>query len=174
MCSLKCEPLHLGSLCSLNRCGISRRLISWLEAPSCVTPPCYTDVKPHMMIQNPKLCQTSRREEEAAETHGHITSLAVARTHRKLGLATKLMQSARKLLLLLLLFSTLAVLFHCAMLCWSHLDALMLSWLSVQIREWQKCLMLCMHPCTCASATRAPSTSTRGRWAMSASLFTCL
>ena len=36
------------------------------------------------------------REEEAAETHGHITSLAVARTHRKLGLATKLMQAARK------------------------------------------------------------------------------
>ena len=28
--------------------------------------------------------------------HGHITSLAVARTHRKLGLATKLMNAARK------------------------------------------------------------------------------
>ena len=36
------------------------------------------------------------REEEATEIHGHITSLAVARTHRKLGLATKLMQAARK------------------------------------------------------------------------------
>ena len=36
------------------------------------------------------------REEDAAEPHGHITSLAVARTHRKLGLASKLMQSARK------------------------------------------------------------------------------
>jgi peptide alpha-N-acetyltransferase len=35
------------------------------------------------------------REEDAAETHGHITSLAVARTHRKLGLATRLMESAR-------------------------------------------------------------------------------
>lgn len=28
--------------------------------------------------------------------HGHITSLAVARTHRKLGLATKLMSAARE------------------------------------------------------------------------------
>ena len=28
--------------------------------------------------------------------HGHITSLAVARTHRKLGLATRLMTSARE------------------------------------------------------------------------------
>ena len=28
--------------------------------------------------------------------HGHITSLAVARTHRKLGLATKLMNAARE------------------------------------------------------------------------------
>ena len=36
------------------------------------------------------------REEDAVEPHGHITSLAVARTHRKLGLASKLMQSARK------------------------------------------------------------------------------
>ena len=35
------------------------------------------------------------REEDAAEVHGHITSLAVARTHRKLGLATRLMMAAR-------------------------------------------------------------------------------
>lgn len=35
------------------------------------------------------------REEEATEVHGHITSLAVARTHRKLGVATKLMEAAR-------------------------------------------------------------------------------
>ena len=27
--------------------------------------------------------------------HGHITSLAVARTHRKLGIATRLMQASR-------------------------------------------------------------------------------
>ena len=59
-----------------------------------------TDVEPHMRMQNYKLRQTACREEEAAETHGHITSLAVARTHRKLGLATKLMQSAREALLL--------------------------------------------------------------------------
>ncbi len=36
------------------------------------------------------------REEDAAEAHGHITSVAVARTHRKLGLATKLMSSTRE------------------------------------------------------------------------------
>lgn len=36
------------------------------------------------------------REEESTEVHGHITSLAVARTHRKLGLATKLMSAARE------------------------------------------------------------------------------
>jgi len=36
------------------------------------------------------------RDEEGTEVHGHITSLAVARTHRKLGLATKLMNAARK------------------------------------------------------------------------------
>jgi ribosomal protein S18 acetylase RimI-like enzyme len=28
--------------------------------------------------------------------HGHITSLAVARTHRKLGIASKLMQATRE------------------------------------------------------------------------------
>jgi len=36
----------------------------------------------------------AKMEEEASECHGHITSLAVARTHRKLGLATRLMQAA--------------------------------------------------------------------------------
>ena len=37
----------------------------------------------------------AKMEEDAAEPHGHITSLAVLRTHRKLGLATKLMSAAR-------------------------------------------------------------------------------
>ncbi|KAK9839839.1 hypothetical protein WJX81_005333 [Elliptochloris bilobata] len=36
----------------------------------------------------------AKMEEEATEVHGHITSLAVARTHRKLGLATRLMTAA--------------------------------------------------------------------------------
>lgn len=36
------------------------------------------------------------REEEASEAHGHITSLAVARSHRKLGIASKLMEAARE------------------------------------------------------------------------------
>ncbi|KXZ47730.1 hypothetical protein GPECTOR_33g612 [Gonium pectorale] len=38
----------------------------------------------------------AKMEEEASEPHGHITSVAVARTHRKLGLATKLMSATHK------------------------------------------------------------------------------
>jgi peptide alpha-N-acetyltransferase len=38
----------------------------------------------------------AKMEEEAAEVHGHITSLAVLRSHRKLGLATKLMLAAER------------------------------------------------------------------------------
>ncbi|KAL6493848.1 N-alpha-acetyltransferase 10 [Orobanche gracilis] len=37
----------------------------------------------------------AKMEEESNECHGHITSLAVLRTHRKLGLATKLMTAAQ-------------------------------------------------------------------------------
>jgi len=37
----------------------------------------------------------AKMEEESTECHGHITSLAVLRTHRKLGLATKLMKAAQ-------------------------------------------------------------------------------
>ncbi|KAJ6299430.1 hypothetical protein OIU76_020402 [Salix suchowensis] len=37
----------------------------------------------------------AKMEEESNECHGHITSLAVLRTHRKLGLATKLMKAAQ-------------------------------------------------------------------------------
>ncbi|CAI7889977.1 unnamed protein product, partial [Closterium sp. NIES-53] len=36
----------------------------------------------------------AKMEEESTECRGHITSLAVSRTHRKLGLATKLMTAA--------------------------------------------------------------------------------
>merc|ERR1711972_456792 len=36
----------------------------------------------------------AKMEEDSAEVHGHITSLAVLRSHRKLGLASKLMRSA--------------------------------------------------------------------------------
>ncbi|GIL79113.1 hypothetical protein Vretimale_16665 [Volvox reticuliferus] len=38
----------------------------------------------------------AKMEEDATEPHGHITSVAVARTHRKLGLATKLMNATHK------------------------------------------------------------------------------
>ncbi|KAG2668749.1 hypothetical protein I3760_14G005300 [Carya illinoinensis] len=37
----------------------------------------------------------AKMKEESNECHGHITSLAVLRTHRKLGLATKLMHAAQ-------------------------------------------------------------------------------
>jgi len=37
----------------------------------------------------------AKMEEEGKEVHGHITSLAVLRSHRKLGLATKLMNAAQ-------------------------------------------------------------------------------
>jgi len=36
----------------------------------------------------------SKMEEDASVSHGHITSLAVLRSHRKLGLATRLMRAA--------------------------------------------------------------------------------
>merc|ERR1711933_520017 len=36
----------------------------------------------------------AKMEEDSAEVHGHITSLAVLRSHRKLGLASKLMRAA--------------------------------------------------------------------------------
>jgi len=36
----------------------------------------------------------AKMEEDATESHGHITSLAVLRSHRKLGLATRLMLAA--------------------------------------------------------------------------------
>merc|ERR1712137_598705 len=36
----------------------------------------------------------AKMEEDSDEVHGHITSLAVLRSHRKLGIATKLMRSS--------------------------------------------------------------------------------
>eukprot|EP00798_Chlamydomonas_sp_ICE-L_P016781 gene16781-23057_t len=38
----------------------------------------------------------AKMEEDATICHGHITSLAVARTHRKLGIATRLMNATHK------------------------------------------------------------------------------
>ena len=42
----------------------------------------------------------AKMEEEDIELHGHVTSLAVLRSHRKLGLATKLMSMSRELAVL--------------------------------------------------------------------------
>merc|ERR550537_1391231 len=36
----------------------------------------------------------AKMEDEAAEVHGHITSLSVLRSHRKLGLSSKLMRAS--------------------------------------------------------------------------------
>ena len=47
-------------------------------------------------MRDVNLCSFACREEESNECRGHITSLAVLRTHRKLGLATKLMTAARE------------------------------------------------------------------------------
>jgi ribosomal protein S18 acetylase RimI-like enzyme len=56
-------------------------------------PPCAHPRAPHP--------RAPRREEEKIESlHGHVTSLAVSRSHRKLGLATKLMTMTRAFMLL--------------------------------------------------------------------------
>lgn len=39
---------------------------------------------------------SGHRDEESKVPHGHITSLAVLRSHRKLGIATKLMVAAQQ------------------------------------------------------------------------------
>lgn len=54
-----------------------------------------------MQSLTPLLCESTSDDEEnppagqEPKRHGHITSLAVLRSHRKLGLATKLMTQAR-------------------------------------------------------------------------------
>jgi GNAT superfamily N-acetyltransferase len=42
------------------------------------------------------LAMSCREEESTDPVHGHITSLAVARTHRKMGIAAKLMSATRE------------------------------------------------------------------------------
>lgn len=42
------------------------------------------------------LAKMDEEEDEAGDAHGHITSLAVLRSHRKLGIATKLMQATQQ------------------------------------------------------------------------------
>ena len=46
-------------------------------------------------LDNAHMCRACREDEPSETCHGHITSLAVARTHRKLGIATRLMTAAR-------------------------------------------------------------------------------
>jgi len=58
-------------------------MLSWPQLPHCAVD--YTG----------KICGyvLAKMEDETEEVHGHITSLAVARTHRKLGIASKLMRA---------------------------------------------------------------------------------
>ena len=93
--------------------------------------------------------------------HGHITSLAVARTHRKLGLATKLMSAAREHAA----FSFRSK-FPCPQMgtlrqvlepfSWAHSSRFPI----LQTRRWRRCLGPSTPRCMCASATAALSTST--------------
>ncbi len=119
-----------------------------------------------------------RREEEAAEAHGHITSVAVARTHRKLGLATKLMRSARETGVcphcrpeakflpqsLRLAHSALRSFTHSFMLrlC-SYAHAALGP--PAQTGRWKRCSAPSTSRSTCASPTTWPYTSIRRRWA---------
>ena len=48
----------------------------------------------------------AKMEEDAVPAHGHITSLAVLRTHRKCGIATKLMKQGNQYLPMLYLLFT--------------------------------------------------------------------
>lgn len=50
-------------------------------------PRCGPDADVQLLLRN--------REEDADVIHGHITSLAVKKTYRKLGLATRLMRASR-------------------------------------------------------------------------------
>ena len=57
------------------------------------TMPCHAaSVRAHLAV----LIARDHREEDAEVPHGHVTSLAVLRSHRKLGLATKLMRAAQQ------------------------------------------------------------------------------
>ena len=73
------------------------------------------------------------REEDAYPPHGHITSLAVLKTHRKCGIATKLMKASRillyKLLFLSFSYAVGAKAHSCAVLVWPNLS----SWESFPI-----------------------------------------
>lgn len=68
-------------------------LLCWLGGP-CASG---TWVKQCSVLSLLRLLLSLCREEDATDpVHGHITSLAVARTHRKMGIAAKLMSAARE------------------------------------------------------------------------------
>ena len=108
-----------------------------------------------LLDPGPGLMQLMSREDEADPPHGHITSLSVARSHRKLGLAAKLMSAARAALLL-----------HVPPPATQPAD---LS-VSAQTRRWRRSLAPSTCRCTCACPTRPPSICTPPPWATSGHL----
>lgn len=80
-CSLHTQVFNVAGQRWLQGACMQVQLAGWLEQA-------HVSVLTHA-------CLLVCREEEG-EPHGHITSLAVARTHRKLGLATRLMTATRE------------------------------------------------------------------------------
>lgn len=118
------------------------------------------------------------REEEAQVPHGHITSLAVLRTHRKCGIATRLMQASRTWLTWLMcrlgardggaracarsvMVVVVVVEGHCRGSDDPPMDT------PPQSVAWRRPSTQSTFRCTSARATARPSTSTRRRSATS-------
>ncbi|RYG42845.1 GNAT family N-acetyltransferase [archaeon] len=102
-----------------------------------------------------------RDDEDTPEVHGHITSLAVLRTHRKLGLATKLMQASRTYGFALARARASRVVHRVrTRVAAPHLP---LTALAVQSVPWWSATAPSTAPCTCARPTTRPSTCTRTR-----------
>jgi ribosomal protein S18 acetylase RimI-like enzyme len=138
-----------------------------------------------LILPVPATSRVHPREEEPTDgMHGHITSLAVARSHRKQGIASRLMTATREPRRsswgnrgrLLLPGPRRALLATCgsaacaaglgpsAQPCSNHPP----SFPNPQTRPWKRCLQQNTCPCTCACPTAAPSTCTPTRWATGA------
>ena len=74
----------------------------------------------------------AKMEEDSPEVHGHITSLAVLRSHRKMGIAAKLMTAARALLTCHASMCCTVVMHHL------HADILYAPFTRSQRRPWRR------------------------------------
>ncbi len=85
-CSCACSELHV-------TCA-SGNIIGYVLAKMCVvhdTPTC--SHRPLLCLPHPS---PATRADEADDPSGHVTSLAVLRSHRKMGIATKLMKAVER------------------------------------------------------------------------------